>query len=698
MSTSHTYTVGADVNSISANEDDDNDICPVCDGECTCDNRPRIPPSATGTVRPLGSYLASNPSSHPTPSLQPSLKIRLTVPPGMLGKIRCAAESNHKKLKSSGDIIPPSGNNSEIIAGSSSQNHTPHRLNLQSSQGLKRRGRPPKISNDAVSASGVHGHAPVSFSAASSLSSRKRKSALPQNSGKSKPARPSIKAKRRVTTKINTISDKKRRVFSSGSSGSELTDQTNNFDLEDDPKSPQFPSFVSASAMSLSSNDSDASTSSLDFDTDSSMEAEEENFIVSQERRAHDKARVRRELLGRDDPPKRRDPHNDWVIRPRKKSVGSSDDVDIDGESDEITDDEEEEDDDETSDEEEPDGMRPGGGYAGVATSWSEDDESSFDADLFFASLSDSTIDQDSSQTGEVDDDKSDGGVSLPGAASSSLHDRARHEMNELRFEVVEGWDGQIIFTNGLREGQGVLDIDFEVNAAQLVVDVSPAAIQHHDTDVQMSDGEDGEYEEDEFGEDETDGETTEEDLVDENGLPTERAMKLFQIPCSVSAINPMSTLSPTASPSPRNRRRFRSHVGFPKPADILAGKIYDLSDQAEHDDGGRITITRNGSPAMGQFEFTQEISCKRAIITGSSKDIPSPYPRHKRPRNRSTSRPESLAEVRPFTCLIYCCFRIVLLGPQPYPLATVFSIRIHIPNHVIRGASNFYLGRSISR
>ena len=35
---------------------------------------------------------------------------------------------------------------------------------------------------------------------------------------------------------------------------------------------------------------------------------------------------------------------------------------------------------------------------------------------------------------------------------------------------------GQIVFTNDLRDGQGVLDIDFEIDAAQFMVYSSPSS------------------------------------------------------------------------------------------------------------------------------------------------------------------------------------------------------------------------------
>src|ERR1700735_2940834 len=99
MSPSHTYTaVGVGVNPPSADDEDLDDICPVCDGECTCANRPKprptLPSTGCGNVQPAA---ITNSSSALAPSV-PSLKIKLTA--GMLSKVRAAqALSNTKKSK-----------------------------------------------------------------------------------------------------------------------------------------------------------------------------------------------------------------------------------------------------------------------------------------------------------------------------------------------------------------------------------------------------------------------------------------------------------------------------------------------------------------------------------------------------------------------------------------------------------------------
>jgi hypothetical protein len=448
-----------------------------------------------------------------------------------------------------------------------------------------------------------------------------------------------------MTARKASVSTQKRRATLSGSGLTDLDDQ-----CDDDARSVHFPTFVSASVISTSTASSSSDSCSVSgFDTDSSIEAEEENYILTEERRAYNKAHVRRELFG-DEVQKRKDPHNNWVLRPRKRSVGPSD-VEMDAVSDDATEDDEEDDDEEgegEADEEETDDRVPGVGYAGVATGWSEDEESSFDADLFFANLSDSTGNE-SSSAAEADGDQSDLDITSMAGFLPTTH----QERDALPFEVTEGWDGQIVFSNGLREGQGILDIDFEANAAQLVDSSASPSQTSEDVDMRGSDGEDSEYETDgDFDLDQSDGETTEEELVDDNGLPTERAMKLFRLPSSVSAINPLSTMSPGISPSPRHRKR---HYESPKPADILAGKIfYEDSDEYDHDMAGRRTRASHSIaspsckslPVMGRFEPGDASPSKRAIVDGSTKDIPSPFSRGKWSARKLGSRLGSFSGV----------------------------------------------------
>ncbi|KAK2465132.1 hypothetical protein APHAL10511_002824 [Amanita phalloides] len=394
---------------------------------------------------------------------------------------------------------------------------------------------------------------------------------------------------------------------------------------DDDDDTAHFPTFVSASALSSLSSDSDSSSSD-GFDTDSEIEAEEENFIIHQVR---DKARVKRELLG-DDNQKKRDQHNNWVIRPRKKSVSpSGGDMDVDSDVTEDDDqDDDDDDDDGDEDDEEPDGKSVGRGYVGLATGWSEDEESSFDADIFFANLSGSDSNGSSSTSGADDADPSD--TESVSAVVTDLLPHLRQGIEALPFEVTESWDGQIVFTNGIRDGQGVLDIDFEIDAAHFMIDSSPSSGDADNSDVDMIHSDRG-YEEDLDG---GDGDTTDEELVGENDLPNERAMELFSFPFTVSAINPLSTVSPAVSPGPRSRIPFNT-FSSPKPADILAGRVFWESDGL---DDVEDTAKAGAGPRRGSF--VANLETRNAVIDDSHKDVPSPHPSFRRNKARRLGLP----------------------------------------------------------
>ncbi|KAF9048243.1 hypothetical protein BDZ89DRAFT_1057823 [Hymenopellis radicata] len=423
----------------------------------------------------------------------------------------------------------------------------------------RRRGRPPK----SLTAARPYKAQPV------------RRKPPPKSTRKSFPA---------ASTK------RKRAVSISSSSASEFSD----IDAADDTRSAHFPTFVSASALSSASS-SDSDSGSGGFDTDSSIEAEEENFILAEER-----ARVRRELLGSNNNPpnKRRD---NWVIQPRKTSVGDPSDVDMDDSTvDEDEDEDGEEDDDESEEEDDADveeeeeetDTRPG--CTGMVTGWSDDEESSLDADLFFANLTDTS--SSSSSDDEIPE--------LLGEALSRLG-----HVQDLPFEVTEGWDGQVVFTNGLTDGQGQgsLDAEFDARAMQFIVESSTSTSE--DVDAEM----------DEWGmeaddEDEIGGDTTDEDLVGVDDLPNEKAMQLFNLPfaTALSSINPMSTMR-------------RAMIVERQP-----------SEEMDEDDGHKPL----GGPRQGAFHLIEEEETKTVVVNADCKDIPSPHPRRTRSRRFTIGAP----------------------------------------------------------
>ncbi|KAI0044741.1 hypothetical protein FA95DRAFT_1608270 [Auriscalpium vulgare] len=635
MSPPHAYTLGV-IPSIHQPDDDDDDICPICEGACTCNNQSVAPaPPPPSTPRATSSYASSSrsspPNSRPPKPTQAPLKIKLTLPPSLLARARLpvtphASSSSSKKQNGATDSQEP-----------------------------KRRGRPPKAPAAARTA----------FASAASKTKGK-KPTLPR----SKPRDTTGKlAKRKLSAPVASDDD----YFPAGAApppGRRGSDEgrTGGGDIYDDEdeldgtRPAQLPIFVpalssSSSEESSSSSGADDSSELSDF-SDSSMEDEEERYIQAEvHQQIQDKARVKRELLG--DEKKWKERRNTWEIQTRKKSVDpSGDEMDVD--SDETEEDGEEEaavKDEEANDgedEDEDDMSFPSTAYAGIATGWSEDDEEArFDAELFFASLTDS----------ESADAREDGDETVD---EDDVDDEAMLELNAMAlaargvFEVTEGWDGSVIFTNGLQDGQGLLDWDFEANAAQLLVETTSSG-SGSDTDVQMSDGESnmGDSEDADDGLEELesdDGDTTEEELVDDQGLPTARAMRLFRPPTTpLSSINPLSTMTPGPRPHPAD-----GPLASPKPEDILAGRVYWDDDEDDNDsmappvsDVASLSLTMSSDwgtpkpPSMGTFSAGRGDALRRAVIDGSRQDLPSPFPRSHRRRLSESASGRSLSRSR---------------------------------------------------
>jgi hypothetical protein len=175
--------------------------------------------------------------------------------------------------------------------------------------------------------------------------------------------------------------------------------------------------------------------------------------------------------------------------------------------------------------------------------------------------------------------------------------------------------------------------MDFEVSN---LVETSASPSQDSDNeDMDMANDEDEDEENAYDG-----GDTTDEELVGEDHLPNERAMKLFNLPFSVSSINPMSTMSPSASPAPRNRRPFGSqgNLDSPKPADILSGRVFleDSDNPDEYEDKRSVSSSRGGVPRTGSFTPAETVA---AVIDDTHAEIPSPHPRVRgRGRGKSAS------------------------------------------------------------
>jgi hypothetical protein len=608
MSPPHAHTSGI-VSSLHPQDEDEDDICPICEGACTCNNKIASPipaPLASSSRQTHVSIVPqalSSPSLRPHPTIAPPLRIKLTIPATLLSRNR---------LPTSEDLTVPSKKQNK---NKSADAHSR----------TKRSARPPKTGGRTT----VH---------PGTASNAKEKRA-PKPTSQAKDTTEESPKRYMIVGNDDYTRSGADSAFSRRSHDTSAGNSRKAY-----PKcipNQGFPTFVSADEFS-SENESSAGSSSgsevselTDF-SDSSIAEEEENFIrTSEEQRArvHDKARIKRELLG-DGMTMRKEPRNNWEIRSRKKSVSPSDD-EMDVDSDE-TDDEAEEGVEEAEGKDGEDGEEDGtgparGSYVGIATGWSDDEESSFDADLFFAGLdSDSGPDisavpghEDKVATVSEDDDSID--LGSPPLAQGT-------------FEITEGWDGSVIFTNGLQDGQGLLDWDFEANAAQLLIEASTMSESNSGSDIRMSESEgdmgDSEDEADGLEEVESnDRDTTEDELVDDRGLPTARAMRLFRPPVTpLFSINPLSTMSP----GPRVRDVLASQS--PRPSDILAGRDFgDEEDDAQEppmSEIGSIILSASSDratpryPLMGMFEAPKTDSLRRAVIDESRDVVPSPFQR----------------------------------------------------------------------
>ena len=635
MSSPHSHTKTTPIN-----QDDEGDICPICESECTCDNN----------------KLSIAPPKH---GLLPSFKV----------KVAASSSSNPK----------PFGSNKQIRSKPSTSTSTNPRLpqtgqfsvpdprlksHLLDPTIPKRRGRPPK----AV----VAARAALAAAAAAANSSPERiagPSTLPQRPKAKflkKIAKPRPKSKVRGTNTIKASPARRKRKVDDSYHPKGLTrrrplvedpddsddDDEDKLLLEDDddiePPAPlDLPTFISASSSSSESS----SLSSLSSSEDSEMELEEEQNIKNsedeRERKARkDKARVRRELLGENDPLHNGRPHhhsNRWDIKPRKRSVSASDgegDVDMDAESGDTTESEDEDQDAAAADDEdEPDagevdrnGRRKlGVSFAGVVTGWSDGEDSNYDADLFFANLDSSSSGSESNAAAEmssIDADGEDGG-------QDSADEIAEAMTLAAAAGLYDGWEGPIVFA--AREVDVEMDLSPSPKPSRRrrmsssILTTDEEQVGQQPADPTVGGGEDHLFEEDdEIDLAESDGETTEEELIGADGRPNARAMMLFKWPVSVGAVDPMNTLTPGRR---GNGRVPRHSVSQHDPEDLDDGSDKSL-DGIKTPDGKKSGAPRiPRGPAVGAFQLTPQSvePVKTAVITGHQPALPSPYPRSRR-------------------------------------------------------------------
>ncbi|KAH8832458.1 hypothetical protein DL96DRAFT_657583 [Flagelloscypha sp. PMI_526] len=609
-----------------APDDEDPDICPVCDGICTCNSTPAISLPPPPVQAPS--------TSSTSPRKLPSLKIKLTLPSK---PNQDPPSSSPAPLDFYHPVLNPSGPKRRgrppkalVAARQAAERAAAQGQDVDMSQNLNHQAHSPDLVKRKVTKSGGVTKSRPSASISGNTRGRPPKHPL------RKPKISSTKHNKITTARSKRRRNTKKAPWDREDSAS-VADST---DL-DDSLSGRFPTFVSASALTSSENDSDSnsssssSSSSSGFDTDSSMEAEEEDFIRTN---AQNKARVRRELLGKgNDDPARKLHRKSWVIRPRNKSVGLSD-VDMASGSSDPTEDEDEarknnEETFEEDEDEETDGLQAHHGYVGLVTGWSEDEDEDdgFDAELFFANL-----DEGSSSSASLASDDEDGDQSDFGSMSVDGPDDVQPLLPA--FEVTQGWDGRLVFTNGPHDVQDEHHRpSFRLNDAIDEPSPSPSlddAFVDSSTEVE----EDG-YEQDAElvdADGDIDGDTTDEELIGADNRPNERAMRLFNFPSSISAINPLSTMSPVHSPPPRGRKRS-GFLTSPGPAEILAGQFsyespdFDDDDEEPPPSSLSSSMTRDG-PRRGHFEFDTAVKHEHAVIGPHQRhaSVPSPHARAK--------------------------------------------------------------------
>ncbi|KDQ06299.1 hypothetical protein BOTBODRAFT_181723 [Botryobasidium botryosum FD-172 SS1] len=672
----HSYTLSP----LDANDDDD-DICPVCESECTCAGSA---PSAPAPVPPS----VANPFK---------IRLTLTAQPG----------------------APPD-------------------------PPPKKRGRPSK--------SNVHAR---ESAAASVRAKHASKSTLPLPR---KPSLPTAKKNRHPPLKKiperPTPRPRKQPVapliYVPSSDENDEDDAGNSTDLSTPGR---FPTFVSASVLDSSSSDDSDQDSSSDTSSDSSslssldsdsIADEEEQLIVAEAERDRDRARVKRELLegtpdgGQGNGHGRRNwDEMNWGRRARRKasSVADSDasldisDDDSDDEDSQSTDDDADAEDDEAEDEADADADAEGVSRgAEFVMAWSSSEED-YDAEFFFANLSDSSFafssddeggthhahrvrtphsaaTKSNSSVGLKDEDASSDldELSLTEAAHAGLLPRRRSGRRargsaRLPLVITEDWDGELVFTTGLKDGEGVLDRDFEAAVIRTEEDAIIAlgggdTSNQSDTTDSENGGDDDEDDEDEEDEEmdfycESDGDTTAEEYI-LNAPPRSpvgtNAPFVFRFPAPrQQSVDPRSTVS-SPGVSPHSSFYHPAGAGVilgggdatstvdgssPRPADILAGAGRSLeflfgaappspiTEEASEVGGESVgTSVQFCAPPMGCFIPEEPRSAgkvvKTFVVDGSpGVIIPSPYAHLKRkwdgPKRRGVSSDASPHDVKRF-------------------------------------------------
>jgi hypothetical protein len=433
-------------------------------------------------------------------------------------------------------------------------------------------------------------------------------------------------------------------------------------------------------------------------------------LIVKEESEAQAKARVKRELLGEivTDKKGHRWDQMHWGKRSKRKSSGgpsgsvSAGEVDADADSDSDGQDDETEEDGENEDDDDAD--VPGEGLE----RWSESDED-YDAEFFFANLSESSFnggassdeeffyapttskaasgshdgikkeEDDDSHTSELDTvslaEAAEAGIPFPYSINRRRKGKGtRRKKPQLPLVVMEDWDGKLVFANGLQDGEPAMVLDLELKDSE-----------QENIEMGVDDTEDGDDEADledmDYDmESSVDGNTTadDEDIDLSMGLPPpppppSTPFLRFPTPPAPS-VNPLSTFTPVASPgnpllppfTPASADPPTSPLTGTKPADILANqdallrtkiptmpaaselKRSDTKNTKDSPSAANGELRPRAQPLMGAFEPLISLSPRaRAFVVDGSKSslIPSPFEYLKRRRAELRGRKREASE-----------------------------------------------------
>lgn len=671
-------------------DEDDIRLCPTCLGECDCDTRDSRPRASSTTYSSVISYgqqdsntiqataagvgISSPPA--PTNSTGTSLKIKLTVPPSLQAKAKAAPSRTHqpKQSKSHLETISDYG----AAVGTTANDLFPlpgqplatvSHLDISAP---KKRGRPSKA---AVAARDGNKAGPSNLSARGygtpkAMPSTSRPHAVAGATITKKGSLPKASPKRRTQAVTKARARKQQRISNYLDESFSEGDTTNDFNMDtdgerDETDSIQFPTFISAASSSSNSSSSDSESELSELSEESSEtnklhrgSTDDLKNDVWVDKEKHDSIKT---------------PRNNWEIRPRKKSIGldGKSDTEMETDSGEETEDGEAEEGEEEEDEVEDVVVDVQPTYTGFATGWT-DDEDSFDADLFFANLSDSSSDESDDRAAKADQrvreemETDMDALSISEAAAAGFmapfEELQRHGLGEISFDLTENWDGQFVFGSGFKDEETIIDLSFETpfnldsrqRSQRSTQDGPSTTVSGYETPATAAETETAD--DDEFVTDDSDGETTEDEFVmDLNGLPTPRNLVLLQFPASVGTVDPMSTYSPRESPTSRPRQlggalEPSTPLDSPRPADILSGKFFFGKNPSKPTAGDSIASSPvKSQPRMGVFNTKEVDSTKKFIVSDKVKQLPSPFPSTRRLRRRSSSwhsRKKSLSGV----------------------------------------------------